>query len=226
MSALRIGGFGALEYSVIHLGNQMPNVRYILTNSGRHIIHFEIVGPKEADADMQNVLTRLLNSLTVRHGSLQQVESRAATRVSPPPRPQVALGTPICPSRALVGSWADSQVTSSLRAIDVSLTFNADGSYTYFAGQGNAAWVTHTGVFQISEVNDQRYRCKVTLTPNPETVKIASQAHLFLVQSRDLMDDKERTFLYKFFPNPNRLMLAGTWTDWHNDVGTIGLDRR
>jgi hypothetical protein len=55
---------------------------------------------------------------------------------------------------------------------------------------------------------------------------VASQAHLFAVRSRDLLDDQPRTFLYEFFPSATHLMLAGTWTDWRNDIGTVGLDRR
>jgi hypothetical protein len=136
------------------------------------------------------------------------------------------MGTGRCPVIGIIGDWAGEPMASLTRVIDVSLTLRPDGAYDYFAGQGNAAWITHTGVFQIADTGDQRYPCKITLIPDQNSIEISSKAHLFVLQSRDLMDDKPRTFLYKFFPTPTHLMLAGTWTDWRNDIGSFGLDRR
>ena len=66
----------------------------------------------------------------------------------------------------------------------------------------------------------------MSLTPDPATITVASQALLFVLQSRDLPDDQARTFFYKFFPAATNLMMAGTWTDWRNDIGSFGLDRQ
>ena len=125
-----------------------------------------------------------------------------------------------------MGEWDGLEITDNLQGIDVRFRFNPDGTYNYFAGQGNAPWVTHSGVYQISDNADQRYQCKVTFNPDRSTIQVASSYYLFVVQSRDLLDDQPRTFLYKFFPTATHLVLAGTWTDWHNDIGTVGLDRR
>src|SRR5262249_38670897 len=121
------------------------------------------------------------------------------------PRTQ-AVGTARCPITSIMGDWAGEPMPSLTRVIDVSLTLRPDGSYDYFAGQGNAPWITHTGIFEIADTGDQRYPCKITLIPDQNTIQIRSTAHLFVLQSRDLMDDKPRTFLYKFFPTPTHLM--------------------
>jgi hypothetical protein len=125
-----------------------------------------------------------------------------------------------------LGDWAGEPMASLSQVINVSLTFRPGGTYSYVAGEGNAQWISHSGSFQIADMQDARWTCKVTLTPERRTIKVVSSAFLFILQSRDLMDDKPRTFLYKFFPTPTHLMLAGTWTDWHNDIGSFGLDRR
>jgi hypothetical protein len=131
-----------------------------------------------------------------------------------------------CAAGQLMGEWGGVEVTDRVQGIDVSLRFNPDGTYDYFAGQGNAPWIAHRGVYQLSETGDQRYPCKVTFNPDRSTMQVSSPYHLFVLRSRDLLDDQVRTFLYKFFPTATHLTLAGTWTDWHNDVGTVGLDRR
>lgn len=132
-----------------------------------------------------------------------------------------------CQADAIAGGWTGHKLTDGiLRQIDISFTFNQDGTYEYSAGEGNAAWITQLGSFQIAPGN-QRYPCQITLTPDRKTVRISSTAHLFILQSTDLMDDKPRTFLYQF-PRwaPSNLMLAGTWTDWRNDIGAFRLERR
>jgi hypothetical protein len=132
-----------------------------------------------------------------------------------------------CPAGAITGSWSGYKLTDGvLRQIDMSFTFNQDGTYEYSAGQGNAAWITQSGSYQITRGN-QRYPCQMTLSPDPRTVRISSTAQLFILQSTDLMDDKPRTFLYQF-PRwaPTNLMLAGVWTDWRNDSGAFRLERR
>ena len=132
-----------------------------------------------------------------------------------------------CQAAAITGDWAGYKLTDGvLRQLDISFKFNPDGTYEYSAGQGNAAWISQSGFYQIAPGN-QRYPCQITLRPDPKTVRIISQAHLFIVQSTDLMDDKPRTFYYQF-PRwaPSNLMLAGTWTDWRNDIGAFRLERR
>lgn len=132
-----------------------------------------------------------------------------------------------CSAGAITGNWSGHKLTDGvLRQIDMSFTFNQDGTYTYSAGQGNAAWISQSGSYQITGGN-QRYPCQITLSPQPRTVRISSTAQLFVLQSTDLMDDQPRTFLYQF-PRwaPTNLMLAGVWTDWRNDIGAFRLERR
>jgi hypothetical protein len=153
-------------------------------------------------------------------GLRRPVPVERPTQPSPAP-PQYA-----CLVAAIAGSWAGHKLTDGvLRQIDIYFTFNPDGTYEYAAGQGNAAWITQRGSYQVARGNE-RYPCQITLSPDPNTVRISSTAQLFVLQSTDLMDDKPRTFFYQF-PRwaPTNLMLAGTWTDWRNDIGAFRLER-
>ena len=131
-----------------------------------------------------------------------------------------------CAASNLIGLWAGQPMSSLSRVIDISLSFNPDGTYRYAAGQGNAIWLRHFGTYKIGDGADSRWRCTVTLTPEPSTIELSGKEQLLTLQSRDLIDDQARTYLYKFFPDANRLMMAGTWTDWRNDVGSFGLNRK
>jgi hypothetical protein len=151
---------------------------------------------------------------------------RPAPAVERPTQPSPGPAQDACTVAAIAGSWAGHKLTDGvLRQIDISFTFNRDGTYEYAAGQGNAAWITQRGSYQLARGN-QRYPCQITLSPDRNTVRISSTAQLFVLQSTDLMDDKSRTFLYQF-PRwaPTNLMLAGTWTDWRNDIGAFRLER-
>jgi hypothetical protein len=124
----------------------------------------------------------------------------------------------------IIGTWKGYKLTDGvLRQLDISFTFNPDGTYRYSVGQGNAAWVSESGSVQVSAGN-QRYPCMMTLTPDPKTVRISSNADLLVVQATDLMDDQPRQFFYRF-PSwaPSDMILAGTWTDWQNDIGSFQL---
>jgi hypothetical protein len=145
------------------------------------------------------------------------------------PLPEVSsqqAGTSRCPAAGLIGNWSGEPMSSLSQVISVSLQFKPDGTYSYTAGQGNAVWITHSGRYQIADGPDTRWSCSVSLVPDPATISVASKALLLVLQSRDLIDNQTRTFLYKFFPTSTRLMMAGTWTDWKNDIGSFGLNRR
>jgi len=137
-----------------------------------------------------------------------------------------AVGTSQCPAASLIGNWSGEVMPSLPQVVDVSFQFNSDGTYVYQAGQGSALWISHSGRYQLGNGADTRWTCSVSLAPDPATINVASPALLFVLQSRDLPDDQARTFLYKFFPTSTHLMMAGTWTDWRNDIGAFGLDRQ
>jgi hypothetical protein len=137
-----------------------------------------------------------------------------------------AGGTSQCPAASLIGNWSGEVMPSLSQVVDVSFRFNSDGTYAYQAGEGNAVWISHSGRYQIGSGADARWTCLVSLAPDPATVNVAGPALLLVLQSRDLPDDQARTFLYKFFPTSTHLMMAGTWTDWRNDIGAFGLDRQ
>jgi hypothetical protein len=203
--------------------------KQIAFETSRRLYLIDVIGPDGNDPAMDAAFNRLIGSLAMVFADASTTSAPSTpspnTPRPPEPRPQT-VGTPRCPAADIAGDWAGVEVTDRLVGIDAFFTFKPDGTYNYFAGQGNAPWLTQSGVFQISDTGDQRYPCKISLTPDKATIQITSPAHLFALQSRDLMDDKPRTFMYKFFPTATHLMLAGTWTDWHNDIGTVGLDRR
>jgi hypothetical protein len=140
------------------------------------------------------------------------------------------FGTGRCNAKVILGSWRGSAITDPPWSVQVDYTFdfNSDGSYLYRAGQGNFEWLSHQGTFKIDKTRDQRYPCQIALTPSAKTIRINPQNRLGVapLQGRDLMDDQPRTFFYKESPRPGSLILAGTWTDWANDIGCFSLQRR
>jgi hypothetical protein len=137
-----------------------------------------------------------------------------------------------CDPSVLMGSWSGAAVTDNpwFVQVDFRFNFNPNWTYEYAAGQGNFLWVTHAGTFAVSATSGpaaRKYACQVTITPAPNTVNIntGNQMGLAPLQSRDLMDDRQRTFYFKEFPRPGSLLVVGTWADWVNDIGSFSLRR-
>jgi hypothetical protein len=130
-----------------------------------------------------------------------------------------------CAVSSIAGGWSGHKISDvGWHELNASFTFHPDGTYEYSVAEGTAVFISEQGSFQIAAGNN-RYPCKITLTPDQNTVRVSGPAQLLVVQSADLMDDKPRTFYYKFWDSPSRVNFAGTWTDWRNDIGSFGLDR-
>jgi len=79
-----------------------------------------------------------------------------------------------CHPSEIIGNWrGDTPAERPYRiSFNVQFLFEADGGYTYSAGQGSFQWTSHEGTFDIHRSRDMtgHWPCEITLTPNPDTI--------------------------------------------------------
>lgn len=87
------------------------------------------------------------------------------------------------------GRWSGSKAGIKLRFV-----FDANGSYTYSASEGNDPITEHTGKYKSSRTGNPTWPCRIVLTPDPSTVKTQNQPGLSQMRKLMLFDDTEREY--------------------------------
>ena len=87
------------------------------------------------------------------------------------------------------GAWRGSKA-----GINFNFFFNANGSYTYSASEGNDPITEHKGKFKSSPSGDTAWPCNILLSPDPSTVKTDNPQGVSQLRKLLLFDDKEREY--------------------------------
>jgi hypothetical protein len=175
----------------------------------------------------EQLLNRILKSLTIR-SSVPHDQRSARPLVKETP---VEISRPAmidtCGAVNVIGNWqANVSVDVPRVDVDVSFTLRPDGTYSYTAGQGSFVWTAHDGSYSLAQNGgDQYYRCLLTLTPDPATLRMNPQNRygLMPLQARSLMADRRTTFRVSDSIVPGQLLLFDASLA-RNGVGMFSLE--
>jgi hypothetical protein len=145
--------------------------------------------------------------------------------------PIVRSSSTRCSTAALAGEWRGNAVTDSpfVTSLDFAYNLSADGTYSYFAGQGTLEWVSHSGHFILRDIEGplaRSWACTITFQPSAQTVRVNSQLRygLMPMQARNLLAERAQTFRIKPFLHPGKLLVEGLSVG-ADDIGSFSIDR-
>jgi hypothetical protein len=232
------GVLAATAFVVDSSTSETIPVTYIEVIAGHVLIEIKVVGVyvpnglSQSHNDQEKLVQRIIQSFVLRKAALRKPDPKPdPAEISPEPQPAPTLSSnPVdtCGAVNVLGAWqAGVAVSLPNLQVDMSFRFLPDGRYAYSAGQGNFLWTAHSGSYSLTpNFADPRYRCLVTLTPDPATIQRNPQNPYGLapLQQRNLMDDQPRTFRVSDNIAPGRLIFFDAALN-RNGVGMFTLER-
>lgn len=117
-----------------------------------------------------------------------------------------------CDPGVLIGEWQGSMPVDKNLHTYV-FVFQEDGTYTYRIRQGKLQVTSHSGTYKLKELRKEivsamsmrefPWLCMITLTPNPKTIKTASNGLKSIedLQKMSIFTTQQQSFQYRRLPN-------------------------